>query len=352
LEERLFIDAGEHASLLAIYLDKVHSAMVAGTIDAATWANWPLKQGWRRLTQLQQVVKKRQQRGGQSVDFVLCYCGVARSPGGGYPEMEDSLGWLIRLLAPGAAEHRGRTRVFIKEKCGEAVDAGLGEALKAALAPVAHHVEVEHIMDELRADDATAYLSHLAGPLNNDIAAWTFFLHADAPEHIHPFRLLEEVFAAVQSGMLDEDDFPFLYLSHNYLDLGVSKHTWDNYASPLLWKKLFGSSIAPARTEVKGYCCVQFLVPRRRAMLRSREWYAYAFQWFASAKSYLRLFPLGTVLTWQDVTCRAPAQLWMPWWHVAFGEDLACPERHADARLPLFIQLRSIPPNQLQLARS
>ena len=53
--------------------------------------------------------------------------------------------------------------------------------------------------------EATAYLHHLVEKYD-DLAvetslfsslafkkAWTFFLHADAPEHVHPFRLLEEV---------------------------------------------------------------------------------------------------------------------------------------------------------------
>ncbi|CAE7887709.1 unnamed protein product, partial [Symbiodinium sp. KB8] len=67
-----------------------------------------------------------------------------------------------------------------------------------------------------------------------------------------------------------------------------------------LWKRLFGSSIAPPREEVKGYCCVQFLVPRRRALLRSRAWYATALAYFASEVSYFELFPWGRLVTWQD----------------------------------------------------
>lgn len=279
--------------------------------------------------------------------MVLCFCGVPRSPGGGYPAVEDELGWLVRLLAKGDAQHGGEVRVFVKEKCGEEVDAGVEAALKAALAGLAAVVEVERVDDALRADDATAYLAHLAGERYQDLADWTFFLHADAPEHVHPFRLLEEVFAAARGAALSEENFPFLYLSHNYLDLGKSKHTWDDYASPLLWKRLFGGSVAPPREAVKGYCCVQFLVPRRRLLLRPRTWYARALRWFASAESYWRLFPVGKLVTWQDVTCRAPAQLWMPWWHVVFGEDLACPERHLDSRLPLFVQLRSISPDRI-----
>ncbi|CAK0881261.1 unnamed protein product [Prorocentrum cordatum] len=275
---------------------------------------------------------------GQTVDFVLCFCGVSKSPGGGYPEVEDSLGWLVQLLAPGAEKYRDRTRVFIKEKCGDAAGDGFHAALAAALEPVAHVVEVERVEDALRADDATAYLAHLAGPRYSDLATWTFFLHADAPEHVHPFRLLEDIVVAVRSGTLDSDQFPFMYLSHNYLDLGTSRHTWDDFASPLLWRRLFGSSVAPPREDVKGYCCVQFLVPRPRALLRRQSWYADAFRWFASYESYWSLFPAGRLVTWQDLTCRAPAQLWMPWWHVV-PEDLACPERHLDPRLPLFVQI-------------
>eukprot|EP00913_Durusdinium_trenchii_P014253 g13371.t2 len=214
------------------------------------------------------------------------------------------------------------------------------ELLSQTLQHFAHVVQVHLVEDALRADDATAYLDHLSGPFYDDLADWTFFLHADAPEHVHPFRLLEEVLSAARQGALDAN-FPFLYLSHNYLDLGTSVHTWDNFASPKLWRRLFSSSLAPPREAVKGYCCVQFLVPRNRALLRPKEWYANAFAYFASESSYFDLFPHGHFVTWQDLTCRAPAQLWMPWWHVVFGEELACPERHQDPRLPLFIQLRT-----------
>lgn len=164
---------------------------------------------------------------------------------------------------------------------------------------------------------------------------------------MHPFRLFEEALLAARSGALQEDSFPFLYLSHNYLDMGTSKHTWDNFASPKLWRHIFQTSLAPPREEVRGYCCVQFLVPRRRALLRSRGWYARALAYFASEQSYFDLFPVGKRVTWQDLTCRAPSQHWMSWWHVVFGEDLSYPERHADPRMPLFIQLRSIPPDRI-----
>eukprot|EP00439_Symbiodinium_sp_Y106_P025741 s3158_g3.t1 len=288
-------------------------------------SRWPLHRGWNRVQGLRRALRNlaavsEKQR---SVDFVLCFCSVARSPGGGYPAVEDELGWLSELLAPEADFYRNSTRIYVKEKCGDAAMPGTEESLREALLPFAKVVEVTRVDDELRADDATAYLDHLAGPNYDDLAAWTFFLHADAPEHVHPFRLLEEVLAAVRSGLLEQDMFPFLYLSHNFLDLGSSLHTWDNFASPRLWKRLFGSSIAPPREAVKGYCCVQFLVPRRRALLRPRAWYATALAYFASEVSYFELFPWGRLVTWQDLTCRAPAQLWMPWWHVVFGE-VAC----------------------------
>eukprot|EP00931_Biecheleriopsis_adriatica_P061049 TRINITY_DN36692_c0_g1_i2.p1 TRINITY_DN36692_c0_g1~~TRINITY_DN36692_c0_g1_i2.p1 ORF type:complete len:585 (-),score=124.50 TRINITY_DN36692_c0_g1_i2:19-1773(-) len=349
-EERLFVEREEQASLQETYFDILHKIAVSGEslVSLSQMASWPLMQGWNRLKELRQSVSlgSRRPDTARSVDFVLCFCSVSRSPGGGYPAVEDELGWLAELLAPQAAEHRQSTRVFVKEKCGDAVKDGFEDALRAALLPYAHVVEVKRVDDALRADDATAYLDHLSGMPREELAAWTFFLHADAPEHVHPFRLLEEVLVAARSGALDED-FPFLYLSHNYLDLGTSLHTWDNYASPRLWKHLFGSSVAPPREVVKGYCCVQFLVPRARALLRSRDWYARALSYFASEVSYFDLFPAGHVVTWQDLTCRTPAQLWMPWWHVVFGEELTCPERHQDRRLPLFVQLRSIPPDRI-----
>ncbi|CAE7398561.1 unnamed protein product [Symbiodinium natans] len=350
LEERFFIDHTEQSSLEETYFDILHHLLSIGDshVVVAETARWPLRRGWNRIQGLRRRLQSPVETGeGQSVDFVLCFCSVARSPGGGYPAVEDELGWLAELLAPEADLHRNSTRIYVKEKCGDAAAPGAEESLRPALLPFAHVVEVVRVDDELRADDATAYLHHLAGSNYDDLAAWTFFLHADAPEHVHPFRLLEEVLAAARSGMLQEDTFPFLYLSHNYLDLGTSLHTWDNFASPRLWRRIFGSTLAPPREAVKGYCCVQFLVPRRRALLRAREWYAAALSYFASAASYFDLFPWSRLVTWQDLTCRTPAQLWMPWWHVVFGEELACPERHQDPRLPLFVQLRSIPPDRI-----
>ncbi|CAE7190666.1 amt, partial [Symbiodinium sp. CCMP2456] len=350
LEERIFVDHSEQFGLEETYLDILHGVLSVGepAAVAAETSRWPLHRGWSRVQGLRRALRNlaatEQER---SVDFVLCFCSVARSPGGGYPAVEDELGWLSELLSPEADLYRNSTRIYVKEKCGDAAMPGAEESLREALLPFAKVVEVTRVDDELRADDATAYLDHLAGPNYDDLAAWTFFLHADAPEHVHPFRLLEEVLSAVRSGLLEQDTFPFLYLSHNFLDLGSSLHTWDNFASPRLWKRLFGSSIAPPREAVKGYCCVQFLVPRRRALLRSRAWYATALAYFASEVSYFELFPWGRLVTWQDLTCRAPAQLWMPWWHVVFGEELACPERHQDPRLPLFVQLRSIPPDRI-----
>lgn len=350
IEERLFVDETERANLEAVYFDLLHDVLLTEDVTPAGLSSWPLAGAWSRVSKLrhQASLGPARPEKDKSVDFVLCFCSVAKSPGGGYPAIEDELGWLAELLEPKALEHRHRTRIFVKEKCSDAARHGFEDFLRAALLPYAEVVEIHRVDDDLRADDATAYLDHLAGAHYDDLAAWTFFLHADAPEHIHPFRLLEEVVSAALAGTLDQATFPFLYLSHNYLDLGTSKFTWDDYASPKLWRNLFGGSFSPPRQAVKGYCCVQFLVPRRQALLRKRSWYAQALKYFASQDSYFDLFPSSPrQLTWQDHTCRTPAQLWMPWWHVVFGEDLTYPERHHDPRLPLFLQLRSIPPDRI-----
>ena len=53
------------------------------------------------------------------------------------------------------------------------------------------------------------------------------------------------------------------------------------------------------------------------------------------------------VVTWYDATCRYPAQLMMPWWHVVFGEELRARKRHEDGRLPFFLQARSLPMEEM-----
>mmetsp|Transcript_66369 Transcript_66369/g.151844 ORF Transcript_66369/g.151844 Transcript_66369/m.151844 type:complete len:166 (+) Transcript_66369:235-732(+) len=151
----------------------------------------------------------------------------------------------------------------------------------------------------------------------------------------------------LQGGPLfDGQELPFVYLTFNYLDL-TTGFTWDDFGSPRLWKELFGSSLVPHRSEVKGYCCVQLLVPRSRLYLRPKEWYQRALDWFGSAESYTSLFPIGSHLAKSDIICRTPCQLWMPWWHIVFGENVTAPKRHEDPRLPFFMQARSIKLDEL-----
>eukprot|EP00927_Polykrikos_kofoidii_P073172 TRINITY_DN69243_c0_g1_i1.p1 TRINITY_DN69243_c0_g1~~TRINITY_DN69243_c0_g1_i1.p1 ORF type:complete len:787 (+),score=121.87 TRINITY_DN69243_c0_g1_i1:323-2362(+) len=345
LEERVYLNVEEFASLIKIYLHLAHSTLASDDVSRDIFEMWPLNVGWGHIDRIQKEIQDSKGRQlthfrRSSVDFVLCYCGVTKAPLPGFPDVTDDLRWLVDLLEPDKAKYKKQTRIFIKEKCGDDNAAlELHEALKVMLLTVAAVVDVEPVHDEVRADDATAYLTHLAGR-RDDLADWTFFLHADAPEHIQPMRLLVDVLQAVRGGVFDYDKFPFLYLSHNHLDLGRSRFTWDDYSSPTLWKQVFGSSIAPPRSAVKGYCCVQFMVPRPRALLRPQSWYERALRWFASAKSYTSLFPVGRMVHQKDVWCRAPSQYWMPWWHVVFGEELAFPERHNDPRLPLFVQFR------------
>eukprot|EP00927_Polykrikos_kofoidii_P054692 TRINITY_DN49080_c0_g1_i1.p1 TRINITY_DN49080_c0_g1~~TRINITY_DN49080_c0_g1_i1.p1 ORF type:complete len:770 (-),score=102.63 TRINITY_DN49080_c0_g1_i1:263-2401(-) len=347
IEESLFTHKQVTADLMQAYINQFHAALVSDHVSTKVLDDWPLKAGWKRITRLRAEMNASQARAlayprGNTVDFVLCYCGVPKARGPGLPKLTDDVSWLVELLRLSNQRFRSRTRIFIKEKCGEdAFAVRSDEALRVMLLTVADVVEVELVHDELRADDSTAYFAHLAGKYD-DLAEWTFFLHADAPEHVYPMVMFEDVLAALRGGTLDSERFPFLYLTNNYLEMEQSRLTWDNYSSPAIWKEVFGGSFAPPRSAVKGYCCVQFLVPRRRALLRPQPWYERALHWFGSVKSYTSLFPVGHMVHLQDVCARVPAQYWMAWWHVVFGEELACPQRHEDPRLPLFVQFRRL----------
>ncbi len=69
------------------------------------------------------------------------------------------------------------------------------------------------------------YLAHLSQRYH-DLASATFFLHADAPEHILPnLGVLHDLFSAALLGTLSAD-VGFVYLTLNYIDSGTMG-PWD-----------------------------------------------------------------------------------------------------------------------------
>ena len=107
-----------------------------------------------------------------------------------------------------------------------------------------------------------------------ELAPYTFFLHADAPEHIPHFTMILELAYTIATGMVD--DLGFVHMSHNYVDhsvCGVSDphcEERENLDFQRVWKAVFQSSIAPRMQDVAAYCCTQFMVSARRIRKRPR----------------------------------------------------------------------------------
>eukprot|EP00397_Hematodinium_sp_SG-2012_P053700 GEMP01064307.1.p1 GENE.GEMP01064307.1~~GEMP01064307.1.p1 ORF type:complete len:383 (+),score=54.86 GEMP01064307.1:158-1306(+) len=222
----------------------------------------------------------------KSVDVAVCFC-------------DADLHWLQELVA-----RDGIDRVFIYAKCG----------LRPLNGTWAVQPDMITVDEAMRADDCTAYLTHIVRHYD-DLGDYTIFLHDDAPEHILPsMRLLDDVLRAASLGSLD---VPFLFLSHNFLDLNTTK-----------------------------YCCVQFVVARRRIRLRPWQFYANALNHFLDPQSYYQLFPVKKAFKY-DTICRTPCQFFMPWWHIVFGQNLTSFVRSRDRSLPLFLQIRGVAINEL-----
>eukprot|EP00397_Hematodinium_sp_SG-2012_P056335 GEMP01069413.1.p1 GENE.GEMP01069413.1~~GEMP01069413.1.p1 ORF type:complete len:351 (+),score=48.16 GEMP01069413.1:158-1210(+) len=236
------------------------------------------------VQRIHKVLKHNYMR--KSVDVAVCFC-------------DADLHWLQELVA-----RDGIDRVFIYAKCG----------LRPLNGTWAVQPDMITVDEAMRADDCTAYLTHIVRHYD-DLGDYTIFLHDDAPEHILPsMRLLDDVLRAASLGSLD---VPFLFLSHNFLDLNTTK-----------------------------YCCVQFVVARRRIRLRPWQFYANALNHFLDPQSYYQLFPVKKAFKY-DTICRTPCQFFMPWWHIVFGQNLTSFVRSRDRSLPLFLQIRGVAINEL-----
>lgn len=265
-----------------------------------------------------------------SVDFVVSFCGApSHQPSANHDHLKtnDSLTWLADILER-AGSHKATIRLFIQEKCAHTSsreDRNLRyHELTLNVSEFVEAIHVTEVLEELRADDCTAYLAHISDRYH-DLAEMTFFVHPDIYEHAYMGFVRNVILGFLHRGLRD---IPFLYLSHNYIDLSPDTNTlWEQEGSSWLWKTIFGSSITPPRSNLKGYCCSQFVVSRERIQLRQEQFYSEALAIFKSAESYVNMSSFR-VVTEYDKTCRTPCQLNMPWWHIYFGEDLTY-EHHA-----------------------
>lgn len=284
-----------------------------------------------------------------SIDFISSFCGAAsHSPGGAFASYTDNLDWLGTLLSQSKRNltisdgGSSRIRLFIMEKCAHKATPEQRTDRYAELTNVVRDlvssIHIEIVEEELRADDCTAYLQYISSHYE-DLPDFMFFIHPDIEEHAM-MSLVDRVIKAALNGVLRPDDLPFMYLSHNHLDLTPERNDlWETYAAGKLWKRIFGSSLFPHRSFIQGYCCSQFVVTRDRVLLRSRKFYSEALKIFQSAQSYSDLSPFNVVTPRYDLICRNPCQLNMPWWHVYFGEDVGYKKTSQQAAVPLFIRL-------------
>jgi len=119
----------------------------------------------------------------------------------------------------------------------------------------------------------------------------------------------------------------------------------DDHEFPILWKRVFQSSIAPTLTtgDVAAYCCVQFFASAFAIRRRPKAFYQSAFEHFRTDVSYTDLFPSqGKYVRPLDVVGRTPCQLSMYMWHAMFGADLKMDRRQYDRDLPLFLKMTNL----------
>jgi len=376
LEAVYFEDDTKWADLLDIYLKSEHGAVAGGTLQQKHFMNgWPIQQGLQRILGLRELGRQKRPSGGIAacgiaaavldgaptmaadnppvvVDIVICYC-AERLP---WLKAFHKLPWRDGDRSSTVREHVG---LRIYHKCGDISDAKRNaerQRLVNEWGTYFRTLEVRFVDDAVRADDCSAYLAYIVDRYHN-LPEFTFFLHADAPEHIPSLELLMDILFAGARGYL-ADEVGFVHLAHNFVlhELGCrgrgAEHVervcdaqvLDSFEFPTLWREVFGSSIVPvlAAGDLNAYCCVQFLVRRSRIHLRPHHFYKHALEYFREAKSYHRLFPAGQVVWSRDIVGRTPCQLAMYIWHAMFGEPLRLPRRGLDPNLPLFMKLQNI----------
>jgi len=326
------------------YVQFFQSAMMSERLLPMHYRNgWPLENGLDKLLGL------RNQSRNNFVDIVLCYC-------------NEDLSWLVSLkgelnplnptpVGPGIGGLdypkmlRKNVNLRIYHKCIPDTQEGREaerERLSLDWAYMFREVTVRYVWDEIRADDCSAYTAYLYDEYEK-LPDYSVFLHADASEHIPSIHYLSKIIHGLASGAVLLD---FLHLGSNYVggdDPSAREYSIDAQVSfERHWKGIFRSSFAPDHRTVASYCCVQFLVSRKRMKLRTREFYENALHYYQTKDSYVDLFYPVNHFYIIDVLSRDPCQRGMYLWHVIFGEDLIYPRRQNDVRLPLFLRTSNV----------
>lgn len=352
LESIYYEDDTKYPELLDVYIKGHHKAVAEGRLQESHHKNgWALEAGLDKVLSLRALGRRPSflPDNAPRVDIIICYCAerliwlksfnkvpwrdVDRSAA---MRAHVALRIYHKCGAPGKAEREAERRRLVKE---------WGLFFRA--------VVVRYVDDVYRADDCSAYLAYAVDRYDS-LPEFSVFLHADAPEHVPNLELLTDTVFAAARGYIPTD-LGFLHLAHNYVrhELGCSEgpkknecenDRADDFQFPLLWKAVFGSSIAPsmAAGDVAAYCCVQFMVRAERIRLRPRSFYDRALTYFAGPQSYYNLFPTGKVVRGADTLGRTPCQLAMYIWHVVFGEEPRLPRRQNDPRVPLFMKMSNI----------
>eukprot|EP00397_Hematodinium_sp_SG-2012_P048525 GEMP01055638.1.p1 GENE.GEMP01055638.1~~GEMP01055638.1.p1 ORF type:complete len:465 (+),score=62.71 GEMP01055638.1:104-1498(+) len=343
LEQNYFCSEQYWGAYLGRYVASLQQAIEKKLLFPSHFVN-----GWALNAGLQRLLELRARAHDATVDLVVCYC-------------REDLIWLQALrgernpLIPESSDPfydkpdmdyadalRRRVNLRIYHKCPPNTDEMNEEsaALIKRWASSFRDVRVRYVFDEVRADECSGYMAYLHDSYD-ELPEYTFFLHADAIEHIPQFYFLGATVLAASKGLLNNG---FVHLGSHYVlpDFVLEQEEFGN-----VWRSIFHSSIAPKLSAVLAYCCAQFMVSRKQIQIRPKSFYTAAWTYFASKASYYDLFrPIKHVRT-LDTINRKPCVFLEYMWHVIFGEEFMNPRRHEDPRVPLFMQTNNLDANEL-----
>ena len=241
------------------------------------WASWSIEPAKWRVRQMRNVFERNiasPTATRKNVDLVIVICNRSEEPFWLAAVTNPRVGISAGVSLAELARERMSLRFYMK--CGDArFHAEFGAELAARWGPHFRDVTWVEVFDDVRADDCSGYMAHLAWEYGA-LADYTMFLHADAPDHVPDVQGITLPLFLAANGFLDER-LNYLHISLNYVLHDDQTDTRDDLSDwRNMWRGLFKSSVAPPIGGAGGvvtYCCVQFLVKREAVLRRPRSFY-------------------------------------------------------------------------------